>query len=102
MAAPDAAPRLAGTADAAEVAGLLHDFNREYDTESPGVAVLAARLETLLSGPETFAILAGTPAVGVALVTTRPNVWYEGPVALLDELYVRPALRSQGIGSRLL
>ena len=102
MAPVDAVVRLAGPADAPEVARLLHDFNVEFDTPSPGVEVLAARLESLLAGPETFAVLAGTPAVGVALVTTRPNVWYDGPVALLDELYVRPDLRSQGIGTRVL
>lgn len=94
--------RLAGAADATVVARLLHDFNEEYETPSPGVEVLADRLRSLLEGEETFAVLAGEPAVGVALVTTRPNVWYDGPVALLDELYVRPHLRSRGIGARLL
>ena len=44
----------------------------------------------LLATDETVAILAGTPAVAVALVTLRPNVWYAGRVALLDELYVAP------------
>lgn len=96
---PPWTPRLATTADADEIARLLHDFNTEFDTPSPGPAVLAGRLRSLLAGDETFAILAGTPPVALALVTVRPNVWYEGRVALLDELYVEPERRDQGIGS---
>ena len=94
--------RLATPDDAEEVARLLHDFNREFDTPSPGVEVLGSRLRRLLAGDETIAILAGTPAVGVALVTFRPNVWYAGRVALLDELYVVPPLRSHGIGTAII
>jgi GNAT superfamily N-acetyltransferase len=94
-------PRQATVDDSEEVGRLLHDFNTEFDTPSPGAEVLAARLRVLLAGNETIAILVGTPAVAVALVTLRPNVWYAGQVALLDELYVVPRLRGQGIGSAI-
>jgi GNAT superfamily N-acetyltransferase len=95
-------PRLATVDDAGDVARLLHDFNTEFGAPSPGADVLAARLRVLLAGGETMAILAGTPAVAVALVTLRPNVWYSGQVALLDELYVVPHLRGHGIGSAII
>jgi GNAT superfamily N-acetyltransferase len=84
------------------VAGLLHDFNREFGDPTPVPEVLARRLDGLLSGGSTLAMLAGEPIVGFALMTLRPNVWYDAPVALLDEMYVVPSLRGIGIGSSLL
>lgn len=94
--------RLATVDDARELGGLLHDFNTEFDTPTPGPEVLAHRLVHLLGDDRTFAFLAGSPAVGFGLVTLRPNVWYDGQVALLDELYVRPDLRSHGIGAAMI
>ncbi len=95
-------PRLATVADADSVARLLDAFNSEYDDPTPGIDVLATRLERLLLAGNVLALLSGDPATGFALLTLRPNVWYEGPVALLDELYVVPELRGRGLGSALL
>ena len=94
--------RRATVDDADVLAQLLHDFNTEFETPSPGPEVLGSRLRKLLATPTTFALLAGTPAVAFALVTLRSNVWYDGSVALLDELYVVPELRDQGIGSAIM
>ncbi len=95
-------PRRATPADAGELAQLLHDFNTEFATPTPEVAVLAERLRTLLATDQTFALVAGDPMVALALVSLRPNVWCAGPVALLEELYVVPPLRGRGIGSAII
>ena len=99
---PEPTARTARADEAAIVAELLDAFNREYETPTPGPAVLAQRLTHLLAGGDVVALLIGEPAIGVALLTLRPNVWYDGPVALLDELYVAPDHRGQGLGSTLL
>lgn len=94
--------RRAGPDDAATVATLLDDFNTEFDTPTPGVAVLTARLEQRLAGDDLVALVHGDPPDGLAVVSFRPNVWFDGPVALLDELYVRPDRRGRRIGHALI
>lgn len=94
--------RQATAFDAAVVAELLDAFNREFDTPSPGPQVLAARLRRLLAGDHLVALLGGEPAVGVAVLSFRSNAWYDGPVATLDELYVRPDIRGQRFGHAML
>jgi GNAT superfamily N-acetyltransferase len=96
------APRVAEPADAAVVAELLHAFNVEFETPTPGAEVLTGRLRQMLARDDVVALLAGEPAVAVALLTFRPGVWDPGPVALLEELYVRPELRGRGSGHAVL
>ena len=101
MAADERGARRATVGDAPAIARLLDDFNTEFGEPSPGAEVLEARLRVLLGGDRTFALVSGAPAIAVGLVTLRPNVWYAGQVALLDELYVVPDRRGEGIGSAL-
>jgi GNAT superfamily N-acetyltransferase len=94
--------RRAAPTDAVVVAELLDDFNTEFATPTPGRQVLESRLEELLAGDQVVVLLVGEPAAGLAVLTFRPNVWYDGPVAILDELYVRPELRGRRMGSALI
>lgn len=96
---------VAEAVDAGLVAGLLVDFNTEFDTPVPPLTVLTARFGQLLSRPDVLVLLARDgdgQATGFALLTTRPTPYYDGPLGQLEELYVRPALRGRGIGSALI
>jgi ribosomal protein S18 acetylase RimI-like enzyme len=94
--------RRAGVEDAAEAARLLHDFNTEYDEPSPGVAALTATLRRLIESGEVTVLLGGAGADGIAVMRLRPALWTGGQEAYLQELYVAPERRRQGIGRALL
>jgi ribosomal protein S18 acetylase RimI-like enzyme len=102
MEKPEIQVRRAGVEDAAEIARLLHDFNLEFDEPAPPVEVLTATLRRLLEEGEIYVLLAGTGPDGLALLRFRPALWSEGLEAYLQELYVIPDLRGQGIGRSLL
>lgn len=94
--------RRAETRDAADIARLLHDFNVEYDEPTPSVEELAKPVVRLLEEDEITVLLAGEGPDGLALLRFRPALWSAGLEAYLQELYVVPPLRGQGIGRSLL
>ncbi len=94
--------RRGGVGDAAEIARLLHDFNTEYDEPTPGVARLTEIVTAMLAAAEITVLLVGEGPDGLAVLRFRTAIWTGRPEAHLQELYVVPALRGQGIGRALL
>lgn len=85
---------------------MLHDFNSEFGTATPDATGLAARFAPLLGRDDQLVLLAepegGGGAVGFAYVTFRSTPYFDGPLAQLEELYVRPDVRDRGVGSALM
>jgi len=94
--------REATVEDASEIARLLHDFNTEYEEQTPPVPELTRHAERMLREGEMTVLLAGEGPDGLALLRFRPSVWTEQQEAYLQELYVVPALRGNGIGEALM
>jgi GNAT superfamily N-acetyltransferase len=94
----------AGPEEAGLVGRLLHDFNTEFEAPTPSAEEFAARFADLLDRDDLLVLVSGTveEPTGFAYVTLRPTPYWDGPLAQLEELYVRPDLRDQGIGGALL
>lgn len=88
--------------DAPDVGRLLHDFNAEFGDETPGAAVLAERAREMLATEEIFVLLGGDGPDGIALLCIRRQIFTGEPDAYLQELYVAPDRRGQGLGRALL
>jgi ribosomal protein S18 acetylase RimI-like enzyme len=102
MTTPQIQVRRAGVEDAADIARLLHDFNLEYDEPTPEVEELTKTVARLLEEDEITVLLAGAGPGGLSLFRFRPGIWSAGGETYLQELYVVPSLRGQGIGRGLL
>lgn len=94
--------RLATASDADVVAQMLWDFNTEFETPAPAVVELTSLVRRKLEAGAVRVLLVGDGPDGLSLTVERPSVWYEGPVVMLEELYVRPALRGGGLGAALI
>ena len=96
------ATRFAGPGDAATAARMLHDFNVEFGTPTPGVDFLVSRCRELIEAEEATIVLGGDPPLGLGVLFFRPSLWSEGLEAYLAELYVVPDRRNEGIGGAIM
>jgi ribosomal protein S18 acetylase RimI-like enzyme len=94
--------RRATAADAGDVGRLLHDFNTEFSEPTPAAEVLAERTAAFIEDGMLTFLLAGEGPDGIAQLRYLPSIWDGCLSAYLEELYVVPKLRGQGIGRALL
>jgi ribosomal protein S18 acetylase RimI-like enzyme len=99
---PEHAIRRAGVADADDVGRLLHDFNTEYDEYTPGPEAMGKRIAELLGSGDVTVLIGGTGPDGLAVLRFRPSLWSETLDCYLEELYVVPDRRGQGLGGALM
>ena len=94
--------RRAEAVDAEDIARLLDAFNREYDDYTPGPQALAERVRELIDVGEITVLLGGPGPDGLAVLRLRPNLWTKALSSYLEELYVVPDRRGQGLGRALM
>ena len=94
--------RAAVVADAADLARLLHTFNTEFSEPTPEVDVLTERITQFLEHDHAVFLLAGAGPDGFAEIRFRPSLYTGKLDAYLEELYVVPGRRGEGLGRALL
>ena len=91
--------------DAQLLARMLHDFNVEFGDPTPGPDVLARRVAAYVEDGRKVFLLGGHEEgseLGFAQVSFNPSIWSDEPVGLLEELYVVPDRRGEGVGRELM
>lgn len=94
--------RLASAADAPDFGRLLQAFNDEYDEQTPDAATIAERAVPLIESGEVTVLFGGDGPDGFAQLRFRPSLYTGALDAYLEELYVVPARRGEGLGRALL
>lgn len=97
--------RLAARADASEVLRLVSALLVELGGRALDEGVAGPVYEELISRPERGFVMLGEDerrAVAVCTVSWVHALRSGGPYAIIQEMYVEPALRSSGIGRRVL
>lgn len=88
--------------DAPLIAHMLHDFNTEFSEPTPGTEILTRRVLAFIGSGEMVYLLGGEGPDGFAQVSFRPSIWADELVGYLEELYVVPDRRGNGIGRAIM
>jgi GNAT superfamily N-acetyltransferase len=102
MAPASGSIRLATSADALAFGRLLHAFSAEFGESAPSPDVIAERAAPLIERGEVTVLFAGRGPDGFAQLRFRPSLYTGALDAHLEELYVVPKRRGQGLGRALL
>jgi ribosomal protein S18 acetylase RimI-like enzyme len=94
--------RTATSADAGELARMLHAFNTEFGDEVPEVSVLAERIADHIDRDWATFLIVGEGPDGFSMLVFKPSLVSGGTGAYLQELYVAPERRGNGLGRALL
>ena len=94
--------RPASAADVSAFGRLLQEFNDEFDEPTPDADTIAERAAPLIETGEVTVLLAGDGPDGFAQLRFRPSLYTGALDAYLEELYVVPERRGQGMGRALL
>ena len=93
--------RLAEPGDAGVAARLMHRFNTEFEEPIDPVGVLEPRYRSQMESDELIVLLGGEEE-GFTQVRFKGQIYSDAPTAYLEELYVVPESRRQGLGRALL
>lgn len=100
---PDLRFHPACAADAAELLAMVRDFHAEdghpLDAANEAAVVRVAEGEELA---RAWIVRQASRATGYLIITLGYSVEYGGRDGFIDDLYLRPELRGQGVGKQLL
>jgi ribosomal protein S18 acetylase RimI-like enzyme len=102
----DVSVRRAGVEDVALVARLLREFNAEFDEPIPARSQIESNVRAGIAGERWWVLLASDPVTGIVTgfvtVAEHDSAYTAAPVLYIEDLYVAPASRGQGVGSALM